>query len=163
MFILVYKRPYIPVQMRSSLTTTRVPDTSDTHSTRVRHKWHTSDMSATRVLHERILTLITTRVKTCFHTLIFTVWQVKDYKERNNFILKVRLHVTETKSDPGMKLVLGWKKFCLHVSFIPSWNEMNFILGWNLIWRKTSHWVWKHIIKFIIDMLKHQTITFLGK
>ena len=27
----------------------------------------------------------------------------------------------------------GWKDFCLHVSFIQ---------GWNLIWKKTSHWVW---------------------
>ena len=35
-----------------------------------------------------------------------------------------------------MKLVPAWKNFCLHVSFIP---------GWNLIWNKTSRWVWwKH-------------------
>ena len=30
----------------------------------------------------------TTLVETYFHTLIFTIWQVKDYKERNNFILR---------------------------------------------------------------------------
>ena len=48
---------------------------------------------------------------------------------------RVRLHVTEIKSHPG------WKNFFLQVSFIP---------GWHLIWKKTSHWVWKHIIKFII-------------
>ena len=79
--------------------------------------------------------------------------------------LRVRLHVTKMKSHPGVKLVLGWKKFYLHVSFIPEWNEKNFIPGWNFIWKKTSHWVWwKHIIKFRIflnywnqklDMLKN--------
>ena len=36
---------------------------------------------------EKTLILITTRVKTYFHIPIFTIWQVKDYKERNNFIL----------------------------------------------------------------------------
>ena len=35
---------------------------------------------------EKILILITTRVKIYFHTPIFTTWQVKDYKEGNNFI-----------------------------------------------------------------------------
>ena len=30
----------------------------------------------------------TTLVKRYFHTLIFTIWQVKDYKEVNNFILR---------------------------------------------------------------------------
>ena len=54
------------------------------------------------------------------------------------------------KFHPGMKRVQGWKNFCLHVSFIPGWNESNFIRGWNLTWKKTFHWVWKHIIKFII-------------
>ena len=32
--------------------------------------------------------LITARVKTDFHTPIFTIWQMEDYKERNNFILR---------------------------------------------------------------------------
>ena len=36
---------------------------------------------------EKILILITTRVKTYFYIPIFTIWQVKDYKKRNNFIL----------------------------------------------------------------------------
>ena len=78
---------------------------------------------------------------------------------------RVRLHVTETNSHPRMKLVPWWKNICWHVSFIPGWNEYNFIPGWNLIWMKNFHWVWKHIKKFIIllDMLKHQTITFLEK
>ena len=61
--------------------TTRVPDTSDTNATRVRHKRHER--------HEwKTLVLITTQMKTYFHTPIFTIWQVKDYKERNNFILR---------------------------------------------------------------------------
>ena len=45
----------------------------------------TSDMSATRVKNFDFDN--DTRVKTFFHTLIFTIWQVKDYKERNNFIV----------------------------------------------------------------------------
>ena len=78
--------------------------------------------------------------------------------------LRTKSAFTETKSHPGMKLVPGWKNVCLHVSLIPRWNEYNFIRGWNLIWKKTCHWVrWKHIIKFLIflnywnqkpDMLK---------
>ena len=56
-----------------------------------RHECDTSDRSATRTTRVRrewkILILITTRVKTCFHISIFIIWQVKDYKERNNFIL----------------------------------------------------------------------------
>ena len=31
-----------------------------------------------------------TQVKTYFHTPILAIWQIKDYKERNNFILKKR-------------------------------------------------------------------------
>ena len=78
--------------------------------------------------------------------------------------LRTKSAFTETKSHPGMKFVPGWKNVCLHVSLIPGWNEYNFIRGWNLIWKKTCHWVrWKHIIKFLIflnywnqkpDMLK---------
>ena len=92
----------------SILIYTWVPDTSDTNATRVQHEWDTNDTSAiqvrhqcytndtneTWVLHERhecgtsekSLILITARMKTNFHTLIFTIWQVKDYRERNNFI-----------------------------------------------------------------------------
>ena len=32
------------------------------------------------------------------------------------------------------------ENFCLHMSFI---------LGWNLIWKKTSHWIWKQKTKLI--------------
>ena len=54
-----------------------------------------SETRATRVLHERYecdtseknLILITARVKKYYHIPIFTIWQVKDYKEWNNFIL----------------------------------------------------------------------------
>ena len=61
---------------------------------------------------------------------------------------RVRLHVTEMKSHSGMKLVPGWKKFCLHVSFIR---------GWNLIWKKTSLWVWwKHKISHFSQSLKSE-------
>ena len=68
--------------------TARVPDTSDTsviRTTRVRHECYTNDTSATRVEN---LILITTRVKTYFHTPILAMHQMKDYKERNDFILR---------------------------------------------------------------------------
>ena len=51
----------------------------------------------TRVRHERKnLILVTIRVKIYFHTLIFTIWQVKDYKEKeqfhsNNYFLEISL------------------------------------------------------------------------
>ena len=64
----------------------------DTSATRVRQEQHECNTSATgptRVRHGwKTLILITTLVKTYFHTLTFTIWQVKDYKERNNFILE---------------------------------------------------------------------------
>ena len=50
---------------------------------------HECQTQATRVRHEwKILILITTSLKTYFHTLIFIIWQVKDYNERNNLILR---------------------------------------------------------------------------
>ena len=60
-------------------------NTSATGVTRVRHRCDTNDTSATRVKN---FDFVKTRVKTYFHTLIFTIWQVKDYKERNHLILK---------------------------------------------------------------------------
>ena len=78
-------------------------NTTPTVETRVQHEWDKSDMNATRVQHKcdtcatgmtrvghewKILILIITRVKTYFHTLSVTMWPVKDYKERNNFILR---------------------------------------------------------------------------
>ena len=61
-------------------------------ATQVLHKWHkcnTSVARTTRVWHEwKILNLIMTRVKTYFHTPVFTTRKMKDYKERNNFILR---------------------------------------------------------------------------
>ena len=55
------------------------------YNTIARHEWHLCDTSATRV--KKRLILITIRIKTCSHVPIFTILQVKDYKERNNFIL----------------------------------------------------------------------------
>ena len=69
-------------------------DTSDTNTTPVWHKWDTSATRMTQVRHEwKILILITTLVKTYFHTLIFTIWHVKDCKEGNNFILGTLLEI----------------------------------------------------------------------
>ena len=52
----------------------------------MRRECYTNDTNETRVLHERHecgtsgknLILITARMKTNVHTLIFTIWQVKD-------------------------------------------------------------------------------------
>ena len=52
-----------------------------------RHECYTNDTNVTRVQHEwKVLILITTQAKTYFHTPILAIWQVIDYKERNNFI-----------------------------------------------------------------------------
>ena len=85
--------------------TIRVPDTSDTNAiwtmrvryecytnvtiatraTQARHTWGMSAAQTTRLRHKRkILVLITTGVKTYFHNPIVAIWQMKDYKERNN-------------------------------------------------------------------------------
>ena len=69
-------------------------DTNATQVTQIQHKQHECNTRATRVLHKRhecntrTLILTTTRIKTYFHSPTFTIWQVKDYKERNNFILR---------------------------------------------------------------------------
>ena len=62
-----------------------------TQATQMRHGWHKCDMSdrgetqGTRVRHEeKILILVTIRKK----TPILPIWQMKDYKERNNIILR---------------------------------------------------------------------------
>ena len=60
-------------------------DTSVTPATRVRHKCYTNSTSATLVKNFDFDN--ETGVKKYFHTLIFTIWQVKKYMERNNFIL----------------------------------------------------------------------------
>ena len=70
-------------------------DTSDTSATVVQHKatlttrvchgCYMNDKSAARVKN---FDFVTASVKTFFHTLIFTIWQMRDYKEMNNFILR---------------------------------------------------------------------------
>ena len=87
-----------------ALFATRLADTSDmsaTRVTRMQHKWNTSytsttrwrhkrheyDISAKRVRHECYTKDTSATLAKNFDTLIFTKWQVKDYKERSNFIL----------------------------------------------------------------------------
>ena len=61
-------------------------DTSATRVLQEQHKCDTSTTQTTRVRHEwKILILIAARLKTHFSTLIFAIWQVKDYKERNSY------------------------------------------------------------------------------
>ena len=80
--------------------TTRVPDTSatrlrhdrhecntsETQTTWVHYKYDTSVTQTTQVQQEwKILIFATKRVKTHF---LIPIWRMKDYKERNSFILK---------------------------------------------------------------------------
>ena len=44
----------------------------------------------------------------------------------------------------------GMKKFLFTREFHPEMKRVEFHPGINLIWKKTSHWVWKHIEKSII-------------
>ena len=55
------------LMIKSNLDTARVPDTSDTSATQATRLRHTNDTSATRL---KILTLITTGVKTFSHPRI---------------------------------------------------------------------------------------------
>ena len=72
-----------------------MPDTSDNNATRVQHKCGTSATRTTRVRHkcytndtsEKTFDFDNYGSKNMFHIPIFTIWQVKDYKERSNFIL----------------------------------------------------------------------------
>ena len=89
--------------------TTRVPDTSHTSGiqmTRVEYEQYKCDTSVARVLHgqhkyitsttrmtlvgdeRQILIWITVRVKIYFRTTILAIWSMKNYKVRNNFILR---------------------------------------------------------------------------
>ena len=56
-----------------------------TRATWVRQECYTNNTNATWV---RLLILITTQVKIYFHTPMWAIWEMKDYKERNNFILR---------------------------------------------------------------------------
>ena len=67
-------------------------DSNNTSAWQVLHEQQACDKSATRTTQVRymwkIFLLITTRLKTCFHTPILAIWRMKEYKERNNFIPK---------------------------------------------------------------------------
>ena len=65
-------------------------DTSATQTARVRHECYKNYTSVTRVKNFDFDNDIFShkKVKTYFHTATFTIWQVEDYKERNNFILR---------------------------------------------------------------------------
>ena len=60
-------------------------DTCGTRTIQVRNECYTNDTSATRL---KILILVTTRVKSYLHNPTFTICQGKDYKERNDLILR---------------------------------------------------------------------------
>ena len=77
----------------SDTNATRKPHECHTSATQVRCEYYANDTGVTRALHQQhesnTSENITTQVKTYFHTPIFTIRQVKDYKERKNFILRI--------------------------------------------------------------------------
>ena len=84
-----------------------------------RHEWHKCDTS-------------TTQIKTYFHSPAFTIWQVKDYKERNNFILKTTFwkclmsmpkDTTKTELFNGKRYIRKlFTRFQLHVDALAQSN-----------------------------------------
>ena len=71
--------------------TTQVPDTSNTSATRakpVQQKRHEHDTNDTIVTQVRNFNFDNDRVKTFFPTPILAIWQIKNYKERNNSFLR---------------------------------------------------------------------------
>ena len=66
-------------------------DSNNASAWRVLHEQQQCNKTATRTTQVRykwkIFLLITTRLKTCFHTPILAIWRMKENKERNNFIL----------------------------------------------------------------------------
>ena len=135
-------------------------ETSSTRPTQVRHEQHDCNTSVTWVRHKcdtsaaqvrqewKILVVITTRVKTYCHTPIFTIWQVKDYKQSNNFILRtkfwkcpVRLKSTPQKLNFLMAKAIS-KSYTLHCSCIcpftfPHSSRKNY---WKLGKMNASFW-----------------------
>ena len=68
---------------------TRVPDMSNTsakQATRVLHECHTNNKSATRV---KKFDFYNERNENIFSHTMSAIWQMKDYKERNNIILRI--------------------------------------------------------------------------
>ena len=102
----------------------------DTSETRVIHEWHECDTSATRVLHEqhqcyaseKILVLITIRVKRYFHIPTFTIWQVKDYKERNNFILSITFKNASFSCQMRLKIAPQKLNFVMVKTILKSYS-----------------------------------------
>ena len=60
-------------------------DTSETRVTRVRHKCYTNDTSATRMKNFDFHNETSQNI---FSHPILAIWQMKDYEERNNIILR---------------------------------------------------------------------------
>ena len=99
---LFYRTPPVAVFVDLVCFTTRVPDTSDTSVTRVRHERHECNTSATwttRARHQCFTNdTSATQMKNfdfdnnmsenLFSHPILAIWQMKDCKERNNFILR---------------------------------------------------------------------------
>ena len=54
-------------------------------------------------MSEKLLILITTRVKIYFHIPIFTIWQAKDYKGRNNFVLSTTIRNASSHAKMNLK------------------------------------------------------------
>ena len=65
--------------------TTQLPDTSDMSATQVRHECYTNNTSAAEV---KIFYFNNDTSEKTFSHPILAIWQMKECKERNNFILR---------------------------------------------------------------------------
>ena len=97
-------------------------DTRDMSATRVQYECCKNDTSATRktrVRHElKILIFITTQVKTYNHTAILAVWQIKDYRKRNNFILRTTFYKYNVPMPNAFEKCTTKTKLCNRKSYI---------------------------------------------
>ena len=75
----------------------------------------------------------------------------------------MRLHVTDTNSHPGIKIVPGWKKFCLHVSLILGMKRVEFHHGMKLNLKENPPLSMKTYNEIYNWYVETSEITFLEK
>ena len=115
------------------------------------HEQHECDTS------EKIFFLISVRVKTIFHSPIFTISEVKDYKERNNFILSTTF---ENASFPCLwkvhhksfikKLYTSSCKFPCTFSHSSLHKKWSFLLSISSVYVTKSHLLKKSLMENFI-------------
>ena len=92
-------------------------DTSAIWTMRERHEWKNFDFG-------------NARVKTYFHTHILAISQMKDYKERNDFILRTNFWKC---------LVPYQKPFKKRRTKTELYNDKSYITQWQKLYQKVIH------------------------